>query len=169
VLARVRQDDRMPNARRRALRRWLGEPRVRRAAVAAVAAAAVLTLYLRDSTDEATGSQSSDAVVLAPAADYSTPVVDAAAADRMVAREFAIETADAQQVALVGDFNQWNPERHRLHRDEHSARWYITVRLRTGLHKYAFIVDDSVWTPDPSAVRTVDRDFGVTSSLVLVQ
>jgi hypothetical protein len=30
-------------------------------------------------------------------------------------------------------------------------------------------VNDSVWTTDPSALRTVDRDFGVTSSLVLVQ
>jgi 1,4-alpha-glucan branching enzyme len=72
-------------------------------------------------------------------------------------------------VALVGDFNQWNPARHRLQRDGRSSRWVITVSLPAGLHKYAFIVNDSVWTTDPSAVRTVDRDFGVTSSLVLVQ
>jgi 1,4-alpha-glucan branching enzyme len=109
------------------------------------------------------------APVAAPSPAAPTAVEESSPSDRMVARQFVIESERARQVALVGDFNQWNPERHRLHRDGRTARWFITVQLPAGLHKYAFIVDDSVWTPDPSAVRTVDRDFGVTSSLVLVQ
>jgi 1,4-alpha-glucan branching enzyme len=137
-------------------------------AAAVLVAAAAGAVFMRGAADSPPSAVASDAMI-APAADYSATVADREAGDRVVAREFAIETDNARQVSLVGDFNQWNPDRHRLHRDGQSARWFITVRLRTGLHKYAFIVDDSVWTPDPSAIRTVDRDFGVSSSLVLVQ
>jgi hypothetical protein len=168
VLARIRQADAMPNARRRALRRHFATRAGWWAAAAVLVFGAGVALFAR-STDRAT-TQLADAPneqLSVPAAD--TGVDDPVHADRMVAREFAIESEQARQVALVGDFNQWNPQRHRLHRDGRTARWYITVQLPAGLHKYAFIVNDSVWTPDPSAVRTVDRDFGVTSSLVLVQ
>ncbi len=168
VLARLRQADGLPNARRRALRKHFAERAGWWAAAAVLVLGAGVTLFSRTAS-----RAEADALALeqeiakvetrAPASD------DTGAADRLVSRRFVIESEQAREVALVGDFNQWNPERHRLHRVGRTARWYITVRLSAGLHKYAFIVNDSVWTPDPSAVRTVDRDFGVTSSLVLVQ
>ncbi len=173
VLARVRQYDGLSNARRRALRRYFARQGGWWAAAAVVVVAAGITLLAR----AAVLSSAHETATLIPAVDtVGTPpvmqAVDAAgddSADRLVARRFSIESLKARQVSLVGDFNQWNPQRHRLHRDGRTARWYITVQLPAGLHKYAFIVDDSVWTTDPSALRTVDRDFGVTSSLVLVQ
>jgi AMP-activated protein kinase-like protein len=173
VLARVRQDDGRPNARRRALRRYFSRRSGWWAAAAAVVAAAGVTLFAR----AAVQSSTYESATLIPAVSDGapTPVVlaadtdDSLSAERLVARKFTISSRDARQVALVGDFNQWNPRRHRLHRDGQTETWYITVQLPAGLHKYAFIVNDSVWTTDPSALRTVDRDFGVTSSLVLVQ
>jgi hypothetical protein len=167
VLARIRQADGMPNARRRALRRHFSVRAGWWAAAAVLVLGAGVALFARTSDRTAPLAAAPSEVVPSAVADtgYDEPVQS----DRIVAREFAIESAQAREVALVGDFNQWNPQRHRLHRDGRTARWYITVQLPAGLHKYAFIVNDSVWTPDPSAVRTVDRDFGVTSSLVLVQ
>lgn len=164
VLARVRQADGMPNARRRALRRHFVQHAGWWSAAAVLTLAAGTALFARPRA------------VTTAAAEQAVPphpplgvVVDDGRSDRMVSRQFAIENQQARRVALVGDFNQWNPSQHRLHRDGRTARWVITVDLPAGLHKYAFIVNDSVWTPDPTAVRTVDRDYGVTSSLVLVQ
>ncbi len=174
VLARVRQDDGRPNARRRALRRYFARRSGWWAAAAVLVFGAGVTLFARSTAQQ----EQRGAPVVLPSADLSdTPVVPALAppdayegtSDRLVARQFFIDYGQARQVALVGDFNQWNPRQHRLHRAGGSERWSIVVQLPAGLHKYAFIVDDSVWTPDPGALRTVDRDFGITSSLVLVQ
>ncbi len=173
VLARVRQYDGLHNARRRALRRYFARQGGWWAAAAVVVVGAGITLFARG----AVLSRARESATLIPTVDsvgtqLVTQAVDAAGDDsveRLVARKFTIESLNARQVSLVGDFNQWNPQRHRLHRDGKTATWYITVELPAGLHKYAFIVNDSVWTTDPSALRTVDRDFGVTSSLVLVQ
>lgn len=172
VLARIRQDDARPNARRRALRRHFAHRGGWWVAAAVLVAGAGISLFLR--ADLGPGMTLVEGLV--PALDTAPPailqasdLVDEPNADRLVTQRFTIESRQAREVALVGDFNQWNPRRHRLHRDGRTARWVITVELPAGLHKYAFIVNDSVWTTDPSAVRTVDRDFGVTSSLVLVQ
>lgn len=176
VLARVRQDDGRLNARRRALRRYFARRSGWWAAAAVFVLGAGVTLFTRAAMQPG----QPDAMVTLPPIDLSdtAPIVptstqpdayEGAIADRLVARQFFIDYGQARRVALVGDFNQWNPRQHRLHRDGGGARWSIVVQLPAGLHKYAFIVDDSVWTPDPGAVRTVDRDFGVTSSLVLVQ
>jgi len=168
VLARLRQADGLPNARRRALRRYFVERTGWWAAAAVLVVGTGTTLFARAASRAVADEQALDQVIAK--VETRAPVPDdTGAPDRLVSRRFVIESEQAREVALVGDFNQWNPERHRLHRDGRTARWYITVRLPAGLHKYAFIVNDSVWTPDPSAVRTVDRDFGVTSSLVLVQ
>ena len=175
VLARVRLDDGRPSARRRALRRFFAARSGWWAAAAVLVASVGVSLYARSSEQQSQGAEPLvvQAVDLgAPASVLPTsrePGEKEMSTDRLVARQFFIDYGQARQVALVGDFNQWNPREHRLHRDGAGARWSIVVSLPAGLHKYAFIVDDSVWTPDPGAVRTVDRDFGVTSSLVLVQ
>ena len=172
VLARVRQDDGRPSARRRALRRHFVQRGGWWAAAAVLVVGAGVTLFSRADlgrtalAPETIAFDTGGAPTVVPVRhDTSDDLVS----DRLVEQQFTIESGQARQVALVGDFNQWNPRRHRLHRDGRTSRWVIKVQLPAGLHKYAFIVNDSVWTTDPSAVRTIDRDFGVTSSLVLVQ
>lgn len=175
VLARVRLDDGRPSARRRALRRYFATRGGWWAAAAVLVVGVGVSFYARSSEQPSQSAESLVEQAVDPAdpaqvlPTSSETAAEGVRTDRLVARQFFIDYRQARQVALVGDFNEWNPRQHRLQRDGAGERWSIVVSLPAGLHKYAFIVDDSVWTPDPGAVRTVDRDFGVTSSLVLVQ
>jgi hypothetical protein len=72
----------------------------------------------------------------------------------------------AQSVAVAGDFNGWGAPPTPLVRDERSRQWSVTLALRAGEHRYAFVVDDTRWMPDPRAERTVQGDDGRVYSLL---
>ncbi|MHB1225658.1 MAG: early set domain-containing protein, partial [Gemmatimonadaceae bacterium] len=46
--------------------------------------------------------------------------------------------------------------------------WSVEVPLAAGRHRYAFVVDDDHWVPDPTAPRASGDDFGTPSSVVTV-
>jgi hypothetical protein len=46
--------------------------------------------------------------------------------------------------------------------------WTVEVPLAPGRHRYAFVVDDETWLPDPTAPRAPGADFGAPSSVVTV-
>ena len=73
----------------------------------------------------------------------------------------------ASRVALVGDFNGWNPAAMPMRRSTDGHAWLLDVPLAPGRHVYSFIVDGDL-APDPAAPRAGDDDFGVPSSVVLV-
>ena len=73
----------------------------------------------------------------------------------------------ASRVALVGDFNGWNPAAMPMRRSTDGRAWLLDVPLPPGRHVYSFIVDGDL-APDPAAPRAGDDDFGVPSSVVLV-
>jgi len=73
----------------------------------------------------------------------------------------------ASRVALVGDFNGWNPAAMPMRRSADGRAWLLDVPLAPGRHVYSFIVDGDL-APDPAAPRAGDDDFGVPSSVVLV-
>jgi Glycogen recognition site of AMP-activated protein kinase len=83
------------------------------------------------------------------------------------ATRFVFVAPNARQVALVGDFNLWDPSRAPMHRIAGTDAWEIDLTLPPGRHGYAFVVDGDV-TADPSAPRTAGDDFGRPSSVVLV-
>ncbi len=71
--------------------------------------------------------------------------------------------ADASQVhsiALVGDFNDWDPNRHLLTDDNNDGIWTVTLKLEPGRYEYMFIIDGQKWVPDPNAYRYVSDGFG---------
>ena len=72
----------------------------------------------------------------------------------------------AQSVALVGDFNGWNPTSHPMKRMPDGA-WLLTVELKHGHHRYAFLVD-GVLSLDPQAQGITRNDQGERVSLVSV-
>jgi hypothetical protein len=76
------------------------------------------------------------------------------------------EAPDAQRVAVVGDFNGEDASQTPLVRDERSRRWSVTLALHSGEHRYAFVVDDTRWMPDPRAERTVQGGDGRIYSLL---
>ncbi|MBM3881529.1 MAG: glycoside hydrolase family 13 [Verrucomicrobia bacterium] len=46
----------------------------------------------------------------------------------------------AGRVAVVGDFNEWNPEAHPMLRQPDGS-WAIQVQIHHGHHHYQFLVD----------------------------
>lgn len=60
---------------------------------------------------------------------------------------FAYAGEPGRRVALVGDFNRWDPYMHTL-AEESPGLYSIEVRLSAGPRFYMFLVD-GVWTADP--------------------
>jgi hypothetical protein len=78
--------------------------------------------------------------------------------------EFRV-TAPAQEVALVGDFNGWDPAANHLERQ--GSTWNLTLRLPPGRYRYAYLVDGRRWLPDPG-LPAADDDFGTPTSVITV-
>ncbi len=62
-------------------------------------------------------------------------------------QEFRFERADAQSVALVGEFNQWHAQQMSKLGD---GSWRLTIKLAPGTYGYKFLVNGSEWVFDPS-------------------
>lgn len=82
------------------------------------------------------------------------------------AMNFICQAPEAQSVSLVGDFNQWNPHAHLMTRQIDGA-WLLTVELKHGHHRYAFLVD-GVLTLDPRAQGITRDDQNNRVSLIPV-
>ncbi len=79
--------------------------------------------------------------------------------------QFRLGDPGASQVALVGDFNGWQPE-HRLNQVA-AGVWSVDVALEPGVYSYVFVVDGKSWRLDPLAPQVTDG-FGGASSRVAV-
>jgi 1,4-alpha-glucan branching enzyme len=79
---------------------------------------------------------------------------------------FICHAPQAKSVSLVGDFNQWNPAVHPMkHMPDRS--WLLTLELKHGHHRYAFLVD-GVLTLDSQAQGVTRNDKGERVSLIPV-
>lgn len=116
---------------------------------------------------------SADSAIQVPAGQL--PVVSVAApeasalAEMAVATQFVLDAPEAQSVALVGDFNEWDARSAPLARDPQTGLWTVTLPITPGRHVYAFLVNGKEWTLDPRAPREMDADFGRPGSVILVQ
>ena len=79
---------------------------------------------------------------------------------------FICQAPQAQSVSIVGDFNQWNPAANPMKQMPDKA-WLITVELKHGHHRYAFLVDGAL-VLDPRAQGITRNDKGERVSLVPV-
>ena len=79
---------------------------------------------------------------------------------------FVCHAPQAQTVSLVGDFNGWSPVAHPMKRMPDGA-WLLSVDLKHGHHRYAFLVDGHV-TLDHRAQGITRNDHGERVSLVPV-
>ena len=79
---------------------------------------------------------------------------------------FELSAPEAGRVALVGDFNDWDPAGTPL-REESDGRWVLEVPLPPGRYHYTFVVDGSRWVADPSEPAALD-DFGTPTSVITV-
>jgi 1,4-alpha-glucan branching enzyme len=79
---------------------------------------------------------------------------------------FICNAPHAHAVSLVGDFNGWNPAAHAMKQMPDKA-WFLTVELKHGHHRYAFLID-GVLTVDPRGLGVTRNDQGERVSLVSV-
>jgi hypothetical protein len=82
--------------------------------------------------------------------------------------EFGFVAPHASSVALVGDFNNWDPKATPLRAASTGGVWSVEVPVPPGRHLYAFVVDGTVWRPDPAAPQATGEDFGEPNSALTV-
>jgi len=83
-----------------------------------------------------------------------------------ILHQFVFNSSRAHRVSVVGDFNRWNPASTPMKSD--GELWSVTIPIVPGRHTYAFMVDDSLFTLDPTAPKARDPDLGADGSIVIV-
>lgn len=107
------------------------------------------------------GSVTTLSALLPPPATAGTGVTSAVLGDTVVSTlrdtlrlvRLMLTDPNARRVAVVGDFNGWRSDATPLVREAGTSRWSVTLALRDGEHRYAFVVDGTRWVPDSSVQR----------------
>lgn len=69
---------------------------------------------------------------------------------------------DLQKVSLVGEFNDWDPSRHPL--EKNNGIWETELFLQPGIYEYKFILNDCMKINDPAnQAKIEDRGNGYNS------
>lgn len=92
---------------------------------------------------------------------------EAHALPHVVEVAFALECAEAKEVFLCGEFNQWSPTALPMIRKDGNGRWEKRLALPPGRYEYKFIMDGE-WIADPAARENVVNTFGSVNSVVEV-
>ncbi|HCL92626.1 MAG TPA: isoamylase early set domain-containing protein [Verrucomicrobiota bacterium] len=79
---------------------------------------------------------------------------------------FICHAPEARAVSLVGDFNGWDPAALPM-KQMPDRSWLLTVELKHGHHRYAFLVD-GVLTLDPHAQGITRNEKGERVCLIPV-
>ena len=73
-----------------------------------------------------------------------------------------------RSVSVAGEFNRWQPDRDFLQPTADSARWMLRKPLRPGQYEYKYVLNSTVWIPDPAnPVQVEDGWQGVNSVLTV--
>ena len=79
---------------------------------------------------------------------------------------FILLDPKAQQVSVVGDFNDWSPDAHPMRRQPDGG-WHIQIPLCHGHHRYLFWIDGRTMV-DPRAQGMARNDKNERVSLIAV-
>lgn len=80
---------------------------------------------------------------------------------------FSLTAADARDVYVTGDFNQWQLN-DRSKMDLVEGRWVKMMQLRSGNYKYRFVIDGQ-WRQDPTNPNYQMNPFGSLDSLLEIE
>ena len=97
----------------------------------------------------------------------NSPTVLSSRPDTVALVRFVLVDSTASSVAIVGDFNEWRPDKTPLVAATKPGVWSVSLPLAPGRHEYAFIVDGKRWVIDPASIASSD-EFGTESSVLLV-
>ncbi len=72
----------------------------------------------------------------------------------------------AQSIAVVGDFNAWDPTKHTMKRRK-DGQWSATIRLaKNDRYAFRYLVDGETWETDTESDATEANRFGSMNSIV---
>ncbi|HVZ49971.1 MAG TPA: isoamylase early set domain-containing protein [Gemmatimonadaceae bacterium] len=91
------------------------------------------------------------------------------AESRMMPVALVFEQPNATSVAVVGDFNGWDPNATPMERVGAKGPWSATVLAAPGRHTYAYLVDGATLVTDPLAPKAPSADFGGDASVMMVR
>lgn len=77
---------------------------------------------------------------------------------------FLFESAEAREVFLAGDFNNWDPKAHPM-KDDGTGRWSRFVMIPPGKYEYKFLADGQ-WMEDPQNEQICLNSFGTYNSVL---
>lgn len=80
--------------------------------------------------------------------------------------EFKLFAPDAQEVYLVGEFNNWDPAAARMRRFK-DGTCKKSMQLKPGRYEYRFLVDGKWWT-DPNNGERVANPYGEENSVITI-
>ncbi len=113
------------------------------------------------------------AVVLRPESGPASPASSAgldAPATSTDARPvyLRLDAPTSSRVAVVGDFNDWDPAATPLRPAGTGGMWVVELRLKPGRYHYTFLIDGRRWERDPSEPPAAESDFGAPVSVLTV-
>lgn len=79
---------------------------------------------------------------------------------------FQLQSPEAREVLLAGDFTDWDKEPLPLKKGKNGT-WQKQISLPCGLYEYRFIVDGQ-WVTDPKAQERHTNPFGTENAVVVV-
>ena len=79
---------------------------------------------------------------------------------------FSLNFPDAKEVLLIGDFNQWDPKKHPMKKNN-DGLWQKHLFLYTGTYEYKFKVDGE-WKNDPENLLLCPNSFGTMNNFIVV-
>jgi 1,4-alpha-glucan branching enzyme len=79
--------------------------------------------------------------------------------------EAAVET---KKVALVGEFNDWNPEDAVALKKQKDGSFKASLELAAGEYQFRYILDDEKWENDWEADKYVPAGVAATENSVVV-
>jgi hypothetical protein len=122
---------------------------------AAIAAGLLLAVVLRHSDQTSTVASSRGAEAAAGAGD-ARPVY------------LRLDAPASSRVAVVGDFNDWDPAATPLRPSGVRGTWVVELRLKPGRYHYTFLIDGRRWARDPREPPAAESDFGAPVSVLTV-
>lgn len=65
-----------------------------------------------------------------------------------------------KSVAIVGDFNDWNPRQHKMTLDKKNGVWTKSISFKPGTRfEFRYFADGSSWVNDDAADEYVPNGF----------
>lgn len=96
------------------------------------------------------------------------PAAPSAQQGSAVTLRFELFAPGADQVELLGTFNNWKTGDIVLEMSDETGQWTATVELPEGRHEYIFLVDGERWIADPKATTFRPDGFGNVNTVIQV-